>query len=111
MDGERIESATVGELEQLATQIAEELDRRRGERRPEKPGREIVERRASRGRWLQLEMVKCGKWGRCNKCRLGDGHGPYYYLYYRNPKTGRRASKYIGKPENVPEDLAREFGL
>ncbi len=56
-------------------------------------------------------MVRCGRWGRCNKCRLGDRHGPYYYLYYRNPKTGRRASKYIGKPENVPEDLAREFGL
>ncbi len=110
MDGERIEGATVEELERLAARIAKELDLRRGEP-PGKAGWEVVERRASRGRWLQLEMVKCGKWGRCNKCRLGDGHGPYYYLYHTNPKTGKRTSKYVGKPENLTPELAQEFEI
>jgi hypothetical protein len=34
--------------------------------------------------------------------------GPYWYLYYTNPKTGKYTSRYIGK--NLTPELAEEFG-
>jgi len=60
------------------------------------------------GRWLQSELVKCGKPG-CRKDREGAGHGPYWYLYYTNEKTGRYTSRYEGK--TLRPELAQEFGL
>jgi len=112
VSGLQIEDATDSELEWLAGRIEEELGRRRTKLEEEKTDRKVVEtRQGSRGRWLRLEFVKCGKWGRCNKCRSGEGHGPYFYLYYANPKTGRRTSKYIGKPQNISPELIQEFGL
>ena len=63
-------------------------------------------------RRLHLERVKCGK-PRCKKCADGSfaGHGPYYYLYLTNPKTGRYTSKYVGKPANLTEEMRQEFGV
>lgn len=69
----------------------------------------MVERRGGNGRWLQLERVKCGKPG-CKKDAEG-GHGPYFYLYFTNPNTGRYTSKYVGKPERITAELAAEFGI
>ncbi len=60
------------------------------------------------GRWLQSELVKCGKPG-YRKDRDGPGHGPYWYLYYTNEKTGRYTSRYEGK--TLRPELAEEFGL
>lgn len=74
------------------------------------PGREVVNKKGGNGRWLQLERVKCGK-PRCKKCADGIDHGPYYYLYGPNPKTGRYTSKYVGKPANLTDEMRREFGI
>lgn len=48
----------------------------------------------------QLERVKCGK-RRCQRCKKGPAHGPYWYAYYWS-KT-RTVSKYVGK--QLPADL------
>jgi hypothetical protein len=45
-------------------------------------------------------MVKCGK-DRCNKCERREGHGPYWYLYFR--RNGKLVSRYIGKM--IPDKL------
>jgi hypothetical protein len=69
---------------------------------------EVVERRRGKGgRWLQRELVKCGK-PHCSKDRDGAGHGPYWYLYYTNQR-GKYTSKYIGK--HLTPELAEEFGV
>jgi len=44
--------------------------------------------------------VKCGK-ARCKKCERGEGHGPYWYLYFR--RNGKLTSKYLGKI--IPDEL------
>lgn len=55
---------------------------------------------------FQQEYVRCGKPG-CKKCRgNGPGHGPYWYEYSRDPRTGKVKSRYWGK--NHPEDEARK---
>ncbi len=42
----------------------------------------------------QLQYRKCGK-ASCSTCRKGQGHGPYWYAYWR---VGTRLrSGYIGK--------------
>ena len=102
---ERLETR---ELERIIEMAREILADREGE--PiDAPARQVVERRkGSGGRWLQFELVKCGKL-HCSKDRDGAGHGPYAYLYYTNERTGKYTSKYIGKV--VPPELAEEFGL
>lgn len=42
----------------------------------------------------QLQYRKCGK-EYCKTCRDGQGHGPYWYAYWR--KDGIKRSGYIGK--------------
>ncbi len=117
----QLRTATGDELRTLRSRIFEELRRRDlegvpGEETPSPPspllrsGREVIERKRGNGRWLNLERVKCGK-PRCKKCADGVGHGPYYYLYLTNPKTGRYTSKYVGKPANVTEEMRQEFGI
>jgi len=63
-------------------------------------GRIVVESRLTiwRGveRFLQRELVKCGK-AKCRRCRRRPAHGPYWYAYTWNPKTKRLSSKYVGK--------------
>ncbi len=40
------------------------------------------------------ELVKCGK-ARCQQCRDGGGHGPYWYAYWTEGSRTRK--QYIGK--------------
>lgn len=42
----------------------------------------------------QLQYRKCGK-QTCRTCREGQGHGPYWYAYWR--EGSRLKSGYIGK--------------
>ncbi|GCE28006.1 hypothetical protein KDA_34900 [Dictyobacter alpinus] len=42
----------------------------------------------------QLQFRKCGK-PSCSTCRTGQGHGPYWYAYWR--QGSRLRSGYIGK--------------
>ncbi len=42
----------------------------------------------------QLQYRKCGK-ASCSTCRTGQGHGPYWYAYWR--EGSRLRSGYIGK--------------
>jgi hypothetical protein len=42
----------------------------------------------------QLQYRKCGK-PSCSTCRDGQGHGPYWYAYWR--EGSRLRSGYIGK--------------
>jgi hypothetical protein len=51
-------------------------------------------------------MVKCGK-DRCKKCERGEGHGPYWYLYFR--RNGKLISRYIGKTEDPEGALAEKL--
>ncbi len=48
---------------------------------------------ADAARERHLRLTKPG----CRKDRGGPGHGPYWYLYYTNEKTGRYTSRYEGK--------------
>jgi hypothetical protein len=42
----------------------------------------------------QLQYRKCGK-ASCSTCRNGQGHGPYWYAYWR--EGTRLRSGYVGK--------------
>ena len=42
----------------------------------------------------QLQTRKCGK-ASCSTCRNGQGHGPYWYAFWR--EGSRLRSSYIGK--------------
>jgi hypothetical protein len=42
----------------------------------------------------QLQYRKCGK-VTCSTCRSGQGHGPYWYAYWR--EGARLRSSYVGK--------------
>ena len=42
----------------------------------------------------QRQFRKCGK-ASCSTCRNGQGHGPYWYAYWR--EGSRLRSGYIGK--------------
>lgn len=42
----------------------------------------------------QLQYRKCGK-ASCSTCRNGQGHGPYWYAYWR--EDSRLRSGYVGK--------------
>ena len=101
-----LERMSTGELERIVAAAQEIITVRQGE--PEdNPSREVVEHRKGRGgRWLQREMVKCGK-PPCSKDRDSVGHGPYWYLYYTNERTGKYTSEYIGK--KLTSELAGEF--
>jgi len=113
MNRRQLEKMGTAQLERLAGRVAEILaERQQAPAEPEPTGsasREVVERRrsgAGKGRWLQLERVKCGK-PNCKKCAGGPAHGPYWYLYRPNQKTGRQTSEYVGK--TLRPELAAEF--
>jgi hypothetical protein len=46
----------------------------------------------------QLEYVRCGK-ASCRKCNDGEGHGPYWYYYWRTSDQAKLKSRYWGKKE------------
>jgi len=96
----QITTATTAELEELRNRIEAELTRRELAGREPTDGRQVVEERPASASTLRLEMVKCGK-ERCKKCGRGEGHGPYWYLYFR--KNGKLKSRYIGKI--IPDEL------
>ncbi len=48
----------------------------------------------------QLQYRKCGK-PSCSTCRDGQGHGPYWYAYWR--QGSRLKSGYVGKNKTVQE--------
>ncbi len=82
------------ELRDLDTRIHERITELENFEPPEKPGREVIERQASKaGGYLQREKIRCGKKG-C-KCTRGELHGPYWYAYQK--KDGRTVSTYLGK--------------
>jgi hypothetical protein len=96
----QITTAITTELEELRSRIEAELTRRViAEREPAK-ARQVVEERPASAGTLRLEMVKCGK-ERCKKCERGEGHGPYWYLYFR--RDGKLRSRYKGKM--IPDEL------
>jgi hypothetical protein len=103
-----MERMSIRELKQLIAMAREILAAREGTPK-ELPHHEVVERLKGRGgRWLQWEIVKCGK-THCSKDKDGAGHGPYAYLYCMNERTGKYTSKYVGKV--VPLELTGEFGI
>ena len=51
----------------------------------------------------QLQYRKCGK-ASCSTCRDSQGHGPYWYAYWR--EGPRLRSAYIGKAQPDGEHLA-----
>src|SRR5215210_7579403 len=96
----QLENTTTLELEDLRTLIEAELARRELAEREPAEGRQVVEERPASAGTLRLEMVKCGK-DRCKRCERGEGHGPYWYLYFR--RNGKLISRYIGKM--IPDEL------
>jgi hypothetical protein len=93
----QLENATTMELEELRTGIEAELARRKlAERKPadDRQVVQVVEERPPSAGTLRLELVRCGK-QRCKKCERGEGHGPYWYLYFRH--NGKLTSRYVGK--------------
>jgi len=100
-------NATMPELEELRNHIEAELARRELAKRETAGGRQVVEERPSSAGTLRLEMVKCGK-DRCKKCERAEGHGPYWYLYFR--RNGKLASRYIGKTEDPEAVLTKKLG-
>jgi len=68
--------------------------------------------RSTQGRYVQpdtnqnityrQQFTRCGK-QRCQKCREGIGHGPYWYAYWS--EGGRVMSKYIGT--HLPAEIAQ----
>jgi hypothetical protein len=58
----------------------------------------------------QLQYRKCGKVS-CSTCRNGQGHGPYWYAYWR--EGSRLRSGYIGKvhPSLQRQTIATEGKL
>jgi Family of unknown function (DUF6788) len=98
----QITTAQTSELEALRDRIEAELTHRELVNKEPTPDRQVVEERPASAGTLRLEKVKCGK-NRCKKCERGEGHGPYWYLYFR--RNGKLTSRYIGKM--IPEDLYR----
>lgn len=56
----------------------------------------------------QLQYRKCGKTS-CSRCRDSQGHGPYWYAYWR--VNSRLKSGYVGKtrPEDGTTSETREL--
>jgi hypothetical protein len=96
----QISTALTEELEDLRDRLEAELARRELDEREPTPGRQVVDEKPHSTGTLRLEMVKCGK-DRCKKCERGEGHGPYWYLYYR--RNGKLTSTYLGKM--IPVEL------
>jgi hypothetical protein len=102
----QLENATTPELEELRGRIEAELARRELAEQKPADGRQVVEERLASAGTLRLEMVKCGK-ERCKKCERAEGHGPYWYLYFR--RNGKLTSHYIGKTKDPEGTLSEKL--
>jgi hypothetical protein len=89
---QRLAAASAAELGELAAAIEAELTRRAPGGQAATEGRAMVEERPAPGGCYRLELVRCGK---CGRCADAPAHGPYWYLYTR--RGGRLVSRYIGK--------------
>ena len=107
-------AGTAQELRDLARWCDDQADQmaHRNEDPIARPGRQVVEVHRRGALLLQLERKRCGK----ATCRCmqpaGQGHGPYWYAYWR--AGGKTRSTYLGKqlrPEHFfaegPADLIR----
>ncbi len=56
----------------------------------------------------QLQHRKCGKTS-CSTCRDGQGHGPYWYAYWR--EGSRLRSGYVGKINPYETDTPNTASL
>ncbi len=52
----------------------------------------------------QLQYRKCGK-PTCRTCREGQGHGPYWYAFWR--EGSRLRSGYIGKGSSEMDTISQ----
>ncbi len=56
--------------------------------------------------------IRCGKRRcRCNTSDQASWHGPYWYAFWNDPKTGRKRSFYIGKHFRAPHAPPRPRGF
>jgi hypothetical protein len=55
----------------------------------------------------QLQYRKCGK-AACSTCRNTQGHGPYWYAYWR--EGSRLRSGYVGKNNPKPKSTDAQPG-
>ncbi len=100
-----ISGMTSVELRRLVSEAEEELRRRETEERARRR-RERAESAGEGGRWLEHEMVNCG---RCKRCLEGGRHhGPYWYLYTYT--GGKMRSRYVGRRlfADAASDVGRE---
>lgn len=52
--------------------------------------------------------VRCGKPRcRCNTSDQDAWHGPYWYAFWNDPKTGKKRSRYVGKHFDPPQGPPR----
>ena len=52
--------------------------------------------------------VRCGKPScRCNTADQTQWHGPYWYAFWNDPKTGKKRSRYVGKHFEPPQGPPR----
>lgn len=110
-------AGTARELRALARWCADQADQRAhlNDEPLTQPGRQAVEVHRRGALLFQLERKRCGK-ATCHCAREdGQGHGPYWYAYWR--AGGKTRSKYLGKhlrPEHSraeqPADLTPRDG-
>ncbi|HLL79837.1 MAG TPA: DUF6788 family protein [Ktedonobacteraceae bacterium] len=86
------------ETRQLLDAIDEALSQPRRYRQPIKTPRRSP---GANPMTYQLQYRRCGK-PTCSTCQKGAGHGPYWYLYWRDGAKLR--SRYLGKTK--PEEEA-----
>lgn len=71
----------------------------------------------------QLQYRKCGK-ASCSTCRKGQGHGPYWYAYWRvgtrlrsgyvgkiHPSVRKSGLPVVEKRDNAASMLAEEYTI
>ncbi len=51
----------------------------------------------------ERKKIRCGKARcRCNTADENQWHGPYWYAFWNDPKTGKKRAKYVGKKFDAP---------
>jgi hypothetical protein len=56
----------------------------------------------------EQQKIRCGKARcRCNTSDQSQWHGPYWYAFWTDEKTGKKRSRYVGKHFSPPQGPAR----
>jgi hypothetical protein len=87
-----IASASTEYLERLRDAVEREIEERKEKSRKTRAAEEHRKRHGT----VHREYRKCGK-ENCRRCAEGEGHGPYFYRYYRDKPNGKLKSQYLGK--------------